>query len=424
MKKSFLLFTTLLLALSVILSACAGANEGVGDNASNDVVQLKYWVPFSGGDGEYMQQMVDAFNESHEDVQVEMLNIKWEEYYTKLRTSLVSKTAPDIAVAHASKLAELVPTGMVTDLSSLAEEAGVDWNTFSDNQLNATKLDGKHYAIPLDTHALVMYYNKDYLNEAGLLDENGQLKMDPSIDSFIDVLEELKKTLPGDIFPFVSNTSSVYPFWIWYSLYSQMDDSGTYIVDGKASFDNEAAKKALQVMVDIQEKGLWPENVTNGYDLFKSGKAAINFAGVWATGNYEKNENLNFAAVPFPTLFDKPAAWGDSHTLIMPVQDNKEQQVAAAKFANWLAENGAMWAKAGHIPAKKDVLESEEYQSLKYRKDYAEAQSDVNYMPNHEKLWPVNDVIIKAFSELLNGNVSVEETIEKVEKEVNDVLEK
>src|SRR4051812_6158948 len=111
MKKTGMILASVVLAGSV-LSGCSssggktaetpGKNESV--DKSSSPVNLKYWVPFSGGDGDFMKAMVDKFNQSQQDVKVEMLNVKNEEYYTKLRTALVAKQGPDVSVAHISKL--------------------------------------------------------------------------------------------------------------------------------------------------------------------------------------------------------------------------------------------------------------------------------------------------------------------------------
>ncbi len=421
MKKKFSWFMVLLLLAVAFMSGCGNSNSSQSKGVSdlNDVVNLKYWVPFSGGDGEFMENLVNEFNNTHEEIQVEMLNVEWDNYYTKLRTALIARSGPDVAIAHASYLAELVPTGMVEPVDTIAGEAGIDWTTYTENQVSAVTVDDKRYAVPLDTHALIMYYNKDYLGEVGLLDENENLVIDPGTEGFLSMLETLNDKLPEGVFPFASNTDNVYPFWIWYSLNSQ--NGGKYIEDEKAAFNNEVGKEALQVLVDMVEKGVWPKNVTNGYDLFKSGRSAVNFAGVWATGNYEKDEELNFGAVPIPTLFGEQAVWGDSHTLILPVQDNREKQIAAAKFSDWLAENGAKWAVAGHVPSKQSVLDSEEFQNLNYRSNYAEVTQYVDYMPRSLKLLSANNIMINNLTMLLNGSITADEFLEKSEIEINNL---
>ncbi|RWZ54506.1 ABC transporter substrate-binding protein [Halobacillus fulvus] len=425
MRKRMYFFLTAVLVAVTFLVACGGS-DGASSSGDGDsgTVELDYWVPFSGGDGEYMAEMVDEFNSSQDDIQVNMLNVDWGEYYTKLRTALASNTAPDVSIAHQSKLSELVPTGALTDLSQVAEEVEFDWSNISENQLEATVFDDKNYAVPLDSHALIMYYNKDYLADAGLLDENEEIKMEPGVDGFVSMLEELQASLPDGVFPFASQTDDVHPFWIWYALYSQMEDGGEYITDDQASFNNAAGEEALQVMSDMTEQGLWPKNVTNGYDLFKTGKAAINFTGVWATGNYEQNEELNFGAASLPVFFDQSQTWGDSHTLVLPAQDDQAQQQAAMEFVKWLSDNSVIWAGAGHVPANTAVVESDEFNQLEYRPSYADVAEDINYMPRSPQLWPSNDIMQKNFNAMMNGSMSVTEALDQAEQEVNALLSK
>jgi multiple sugar transport system substrate-binding protein len=209
-------------------------------------------------------------------------------------------------------------------------------------------------------------------------------------------------------------------------LYSQIDGGGEFIKDNKAAFNNEPARKAAQVLVDLRDKGLWPKNISDesAYDLFKTGKAAVHFAGVWATGNYESNKDLHFAAVPLPKIFDKEATWGDSHTLIIPKQDNKEKEIAAAKFANWLTSDGIDWAAAGHVPSKTTVTESSEFKALKYRPDYAKAIETVNYYPQITNISGVTDAVIADFVAMMKGNLTVDQTINKAAEDVNAILAK
>ncbi len=409
----------------ISLAACgAEGEEGTSsdENESASSVELDYWVPFSGGDGEYMESLVNQFNEEHEDIEVSMLNIEWDEYYTKLRTAMNSQSGPDVAISHASRLIELVPSGNVEALDGLAEEAEVDWGEFSENQLEATIFDDQHYAVPLDAHALIMYYNKAHLEEAGLLNDDGEYELDGGIDQFINDLKTVEETVSDDdVFPFVSNTNEVYPFWIWYMLNAQQ--GGSYIDGDQAAMNSEQGVEALSTMEMMVTEGLWPKNVSNAYDLFRSGRAAFNFAGVWATGNYEQEESLEFGASPIPQLFDNAKTWGDSHTLILPSQDDEEQKLAALRFSDWLADNGAFWAQAGHVPAKPSIIDSEEYQELEYRPGYAEVLADVEYMPNHPSLGAVNDVMIQQFSQVLNGDMTPEEGLEQAEQNAQNTID-
>lgn len=426
MRKTMKQLSILIMIFSLVLAGCSQGDSGKNESASSGgqdgkAIELKYWVPFSGSDGEFMEGMVKKFNDSQSEIKVEFMNNNWDNYYPKLISSLASKSAPDVAVAHVSHLAELIPTGMLQPIDDLAADAKLDWSTYGKNQENSVVRDGKHYAIPLDTHAVVMYYNKKLLRDAGLLNEDGTIKMEPGAEGFTAMLTTLKEKLPADVSPMIIGSNNVFTYWIWYALVQQQ--GGTYFKDGKPTVDTPEGKKAMELMQTWLKEGLMPADIgDNSYDIFKTSKAAVTFTGVWATGNFEKEASLEFAAVPFPQLFDQPAAWGDSHTLIVPQQDDKDKQIAAVKFADWLAENGAMWAKAGHVPAKPGVLESEEFKALPYRSGYAAVMEDVKYMPDSPKLGAVNDAVLESLVEINYGRLSVEEGLKAAQEKADKLL--
>lgn len=432
MQKIFYRMSAILLALVIVLAGCSSsntnnsvnnsngsnesANNGGGGDASGQtsVIELDYWVPFAGSDGEFMEAMVAAFNDSQDEIKVNFMNNDWENYYPKLNTSLVGNAAPDVAVAHTSQLANLIPTGQLEAIDELAADAGLDWSEFGANQVNAVTSDGSYYAIPLDTHALIMYYNKSYLDAAGLLNADGSIAMDQSAEGFTDMLRTLKASLPNDVIPISLGTNNILSYWIWYALVHQQ--GGTYMDGDMPTIDTPEGKVAAELIKSWIDEGLTQSDVGDQhYDIFKSQKAALTFTGVWATGNFETEETLDFAAVPFPQLYSQPATWGDSHTIIVPRQADREKQVAAVKFADWLTTNGAMWATAGHVPVKPAVFETEEFKALPYRADYADVMEIVQYMPFTPKLGGLNDNVLESLVEINYGIKSIEEGLSEAQ---------
>lgn len=82
---------------------------------------------------------------------------------------------------------------------------------FSQNSLDSVTFDGDVYAVPLDTHAEIMYFNKDILADAGVeLNENGQLDIG-STDEFYAVLDKIKAVIPEGSSA-LSLTKIIYPF--------------------------------------------------------------------------------------------------------------------------------------------------------------------------------------------------------------------
>ncbi len=84
--------------------------------------------------------------------------------------------ASDVAAMHLSRLAGYAPGGLVDafDLDLLAE-FGVTRKDFTPAVWARTQHDGTVYAIPLDVHPFIVFYDKEAADTAGLLDSLGEL---------------------------------------------------------------------------------------------------------------------------------------------------------------------------------------------------------------------------------------------------------
>ncbi len=83
---------------------------------------------------------------------------------------------------------------------TLAEITAADMKThgpvgearFAPATWDAVHVDGKQYAVPFDTHPIVLYYNKDKLAAAGLIGDDGLPKDLNGIDNFNAALKKLQ----------------------------------------------------------------------------------------------------------------------------------------------------------------------------------------------------------------------------------------
>ncbi|MEC0167686.1 extracellular solute-binding protein [Paenibacillus graminis] len=315
-----------MLSSSLVLGACGSNNNAGGaangntgsspapsaDNStegntktegSGEAVNLSFWTLFDGGDGDNMQKLVDEFNKSHPDIKVKNTKLVWAEYYTKLITAVGNGNGPDIGISHTSRLPDLINQGVVTGLDTVAGEAGVDWATFNQNLLDATVVDGKHYAVPIDTHPFIMYYNKKLLKEAGLLGDDGKPVLEQSADGFLAFLKTLKEKLPAKTTPFALSNSNDDPYRLWWALYSQLGGNDLVSDDlKKAEIDKAKGIQAAEYIQKLFTEGYIKKNDPDFYKNFQSGTAAIMMTGVWATGTWETTKGLEFGAMPIPKL--------------------------------------------------------------------------------------------------------------------------
>ncbi|MCL6604394.1 MAG: ABC transporter substrate-binding protein [Paenibacillus sp.] len=417
-----------ILSVVIVLSGCTAHSTKEPKPAASQSVTLEYWTPFSGGDNVFMTQLVEQFNQEHKDIKIDQINSRLDDYYTRLRTAILAGNAPDLAIIHSTNLPQFVQNGYIEELDASAAQSGLDWSMFNSNIIESTLYGGKHYAIPLDTHALVLYYNKKYLREAGLLDANDKPIIEPGEEGFTRFLERVKKAIPPVVAPLAMPSTRIDSVWLWWSLYNQMDGGGAfYNPEGsEATFDNSNSLKALEFVDSLYKKELIPPNINDAFKMFYEGQAAVLITGVWGTGAFEKDKDLELGVVPVPVIYDHPAVWGDSHTLAIPAKGemNEEKRKAAVTFAKWTVEHGYLWARAGHVPSSKKVVESKEFTDLKFRSDYATTANYVVYWPRNVKQWTINEEIIRQFEKMIYKQQTPEQALHHAVERINQQLKK
>lgn len=413
----------LLLLLLVFISGCSNSAMG---SSNSDKIELDYWTLFGGGDAEFMKEIVQKFNNSHPDIHVNYIQLPFDDYYTKLVTGIAAGKAPDVAVSHVSRLPQLVELGVVSSLNSDAEKQNIHWDKFNQNILESSIIDGEHYAIPIDTHPIALYYNKKHLKKAGLLNEQGKPIIEETPEGFVNFLTKLKKEFPNNIAPFSFATTGIDPYRLWWSFYHQLGADGVLSDDlNESAFEMEKAVKAANYMKDLYYKHkVIPLHITDFYRMFQNGNAATLITGVWSTGIWEGTEDLKFGVIPVPAIFGEKAVFGNSHTLFLPKHEeaDKDKRKAALTFARFVAENGQIWAEAGHIPAKQTIYEKKAFKELPHRSQYVQIADHVAFQKPSVANGTIETILTRNLDTILNGSVSAEKAFNKAEQEVNELL--
>lgn len=416
------------LLLALVLSGCGAGQKEEPVPPAAPPVTLEYWTPFSGGDNIFMTGLVEQFNAEHQEIRVDQINSRLDDYYSRLRTAILSGNAPDLAIIHATNLPQFVQNGYIESLDGLAAYAGLDWEQFNARIAGSTVYAGAHYAVPLDTHTLVLYYNKKYLREAGLLDAADKPLIGRGEQGVTAFLQKLKDAAPPGVAPLALPSTRIDSVWLWWSLYNQMQGGGAfYNSEGtQAVFNNKHSLQALEFVNSLYQQKLIPPNINDAFKLFYDGEAATLITGVWGTGAFEKDEKLELGVVPVPVIYDHPGVWGDSHTLAIPAKSglSAEKRRAAMIFARWAVEHGVMWAEAGHVPSSLKVVRSEAYTALKFRSDYAAAASSVAYWPRNVKQWSINEEIIRQFEKMIYKEQTPQQALARAVDSINLQLKK
>jgi multiple sugar transport system substrate-binding protein len=374
----------LLIAGASVGTAAALGVAATGSPFTGGRRTVVFWHLFGGGDGERLTEILAAIDAEHADSDVRQLILQWgNPYYTKLALAGVGGSPPDVAIVHATRLPSFAPAGLLEELTpELLEPHGLSADRFLEKPWKSCQLDGRQYAIPLDTHPFVLYYNTELADRAGLL-ENGRLKSLDGETALLDACEAVKESTgkSGLIF----ETRGVTPWRIFLTLYTQLG-GGPILADGgsRVDLDQDLAVRALEWMRQPHERGVAGPDVDyqGSVAFFSNQSAAFALNGEWEVTTYQAMD-LPFGMTTVPRVFERAANQADSHTFVIPRDPNRppERLEAALTFISRLVAKGLDWAKGGHVPAYKEIFESDEYRKLSPQSDYAEAVDRLVFDP-------------------------------------------
>ena len=352
--------------------ATTGPPWGGGDRT------ISFWHLFSGGDGERMAQMLDGFAKSDAGIKVEPVTLTWgPPYYTKLQLAAVGGRPPDVAISHATRLGSLAPAGLVMELTpELLDKHGITEDKFEPAVWKRGQFKGKQYAIPLDTHPFVLYYNTDLAKKADLLGEDGRLRPLNGEKEVLDAFSAFKKA--SGQWGVVTEIRGVSLWRLFLTLYGQQSGGPIFSADGKElTIENDKAERALDFM---QELGACRNVMPTTFDYpasianFSNATTGTMLQGEWEVTTFQAAK-MKFDMTPVPNMLGKQVSQADSHAFVIPVSDSRspERLDATLEFIAGMLKSSFTWAEGGHVPSWRPVLESEKYRELEPQSHYAAA---------------------------------------------------
>jgi multiple sugar transport system substrate-binding protein len=395
-----------------------------------------WWDFLGGGDGVRMKQMIADFNKEMDGkVEIQASTLDWGvPFYTKVQTSSAVGEAPDIMTYHASRIPLAVKQGILQEITADDfKTMGLGEGDFAKATWDAVTIDGKQYAVPLDTHPIVLYYNKDILAKAGLLGADGKPTGLNGAENFKAAMTKAKEA--GAKFGIAGVTAD--GNFMFRTIYSMMcQQGGELMTDGEFLAGDNAAKmqNALTMIADWTKNGLqssytdYPATVA----LFTSGSAAFMINGVWEvptmTDLHSNGKLFEWGAMELPVLFDKPCTYADSHSFAIPVNQGKEmsaeKRAAVLSVISWIDKHSLFWATAGHIPAYAPVTQSDEYKKMEPNATYSPLTANMIFDPKSPLAGiagPIFDVMSTYFVPTQNGEMDPAEAVTKIKDELNNL---
>ncbi|MFF1506504.1 extracellular solute-binding protein [Streptomyces sp. NPDC058326] len=417
------------LATTGVLASTASC--AVPTTVASGRTRLRFWHLFGGGDGVNMQTMLDAFRAAHPEIELEAATLQWgAPYYTKLGMAGAGGRAPEVAALHMARLAGFGPGRLVDPFDpDLLAEAGIRPADFPEDLWRRGQIEGRQYAVPLDTHPLVLYYQTDICRKAGLMDGR-RLKPITGAADFTAALRAAKKVTGGP--GLVTETlgpDCITPWRVFSTFYSQT--GGTVLTpDGKGlALDDAKALRVLEYMASLMEEGLWRRRADYGASvgIFNQGRTAFHLNGDWEVTTF-RTGGTPFSMTRIPALFGRATAQADSHAFVLPHQRARDTATdrAACAFVAWMLKHSVEWAAGGHVPAYRPVLTDPAYLALDPQSAYRDVIDDVVldepawFAGSASRMWIE---LGEVFSTLLTGSRTPREALSEAKLRLGRLLD-
>jgi multiple sugar transport system substrate-binding protein len=405
-------------AALVAVTGCSsqGSPSPSGSGAADDVTITYANFISNGGNEENLQTIVDAFEDAHPGITVDVTTTDYANYFTQLQTDLAAGTQADVFDVDAGAFANIQASGVLAPLE------GFDGSAYRQGVLDTYAVDGAQFGLPTSFSNVVLFYNKELFDAAGV--------DYPTADwTWADqkaAAEKLTDTGAG-----VWGSYQPISYHEYYKAVQQA--GGSFLTeDGSATaFDSEAGKRAAEwltaksgtVMPSAADGAGTPDFDTN---LFKEGKLAMWTTGIWMIGLVgDLPFEWDIAVEPGDT--QKASATFSNAVVVSQSTEHKE---AAQKWAEFLTSSEEMvdvrLTAGWELPAVSD-------ESL--LAPYLEKAPPANRIAVFDSLdsvaaapqlganaTQIQDAVGNALGEIAAGRTTVDEAIPALAAEVDGLL--
>jgi multiple sugar transport system substrate-binding protein len=280
------------------------------------------------GNEDNLAKIVDAFEAENEGITVEVTTLPYADYGTALQTDLAAGTVADVFDIEYVNFPSYQANGVLAPIEIANPEA------YRQSLIESYSVDGTSYAVPTSFSNVVLYYNADLFDAAGI----DYPTNDWTWEDEKEAAEKLTDQAAG-----VWGDHQPVSFYEYYKVLAQ--NGGQFLNDDqtKVAFNSPEGIEAAQWLVDksgtvmptIEQGQGTPDFDTN---LFKDGKLAMLHTGIWVFGAVaDVPFNWDIAVEPGNTT-QASAVFSNA----VGVSATSKNVAAASKWAEFLGSSEVM----------------------------------------------------------------------------------
>ncbi|WP_225755532.1 ABC transporter substrate-binding protein [Actinotalea sp. Marseille-Q4924] len=346
---------------------------------------------------------------------------EWSVYYDAVNSAFAADTAPDVLFMHAANIPDYSGRGLLLPLDDGLEAVGIDAADLTEPALaGVTDRDGVVHGVPHDLHGNLVHLNTDLMAEAGLVADDGAPVLPTSPEELVEHARQFEEAT-GKQYIAWANDFNI-PFRMFWTLVAQQGET-VISADGEATVDTDAGREALGLIAELYSSGTADPAQT--YDSSQqgwlNGEVGMLVNGTWVVNEYSRSAGFDYQAVDFPTLYDEPGVWANSHTWVVPAQPDADpaRYRAALEYAAFMLEHNEAWAlNTGHLSPLTSVLESDSYQQADQRAGYATTADVASLVPQVDGWQGAEDALARALETVWLTGADVDDALAAAQSQV------
>ncbi len=437
MNKKFLFALSLLVAMSMLLSACSGGGVPATDApAAGEKIEIRVWGHQAPAFNAADQAMFDAFMVQNPNVTIKYETFPWDVFIQTIQTSLPAGNTADVILIPGGYTCRYASGGQLLEVPAEVLTLDAAKEIFYAAPLGGQTCDGKLYGFPAEYN---IEYGGAYVNPA--LFEAAGVAYPPKWQNWDAMVSDAQKlTIVGSDGVMTvaglhyTNSDQLFTYF----LAGILEQGSDYFAeDGKHfNFNSPEAVAAIQKLIDMAQTDKVVDpiifNAESEWvgDSFAQGHNGIGILGSWYAGDAKlAYPDLKFDYVTIPPMmgseyrFASVGGWGYvvGKSTQHPDIAWKLAAFLGADQANVLAFNST----SGTVPSMKAVaadpklLESAPF--IAATLPLLEAGQYQGNLTDPDQL--AYEIVYPNILAAIQGSQSAQETADKINTEANDMVD-
>jgi multiple sugar transport system substrate-binding protein len=426
---------SVLIVMSLLLGACAKATPAAATEVVPTVaapvepvtIKVVSFLTYDENKEGAEAKVVAAFQAAHPEIKVDFQLLPYADYFTSLKTWIAGGTPPDVASLDLAMLQEMAAAGSIVDLNPMIKTSGYDLSAYYQSTLDMFQNKGGQFGLPASYSNVVLYYNKNLFDAAGLPYPND--KMDWT--TFMDYAKKLTKDTNGDGTNEIFGTAR-----LWWPYYMLLTGATPFNADATAcALTDQNAIDGFQAMVDLTLKDKVAPSAKDlaaqdDWHMFEGGRIAMYPIGPWSISEFNdviKDFDWDATTLPSgPTGKKVTFLFGNAYSVL----SSSKQQEAAFTFLKFVtgAEGDQIRQDAGfEIAPIKSVAEGSFLKAMTGKKPanakvFLDSAAFAQSVPTHAHWSEIADAISSQLDSALLGNITIPDAMKAACATINPIL--